>query len=119
MDVMAPFTCNVCGTYNQGERFATEPASCGCGSNVRLRALVHLMSMEMFGLSLPLPEFPQIKAITGLGMTDKECYAALLARKFGYSNTFYDRDPRFDITERHPHAYGRPWAGPWRKPACC
>jgi len=106
MDVMAPFTCNVCGTYIQGERFATEPASCGCGSNVRLRALVHLISMEMFGLSLPLLEFPQIQAITGLGMTDKECYAALLARKFDYSNTFYDRDPRFDITERHPHAYG-------------
>ena len=106
MDVMAPFTCNVCGTYNQGERFATEPASCGCGSNVRLRALVHLISMELFGVSFPLPDFPRLQAIAGLGMTDKECYSAALARKFDYTNTYYDRDPRLDIAERHPQAYG-------------
>jgi hypothetical protein len=106
MEFMASFTCNICGTYNEVEHFATEPASCGCGSNVRLRALVHLISMEIFGQSFPLPEFPRLKAITGLGMTDKECYSALLAQKFSYTNTYYDRDPRFDITERHSQAYG-------------
>jgi SAM-dependent methyltransferase len=106
MDVMAAFTCNICGTYNDVERFETEPASCACGSNVRLRALVHLISMELFGVSLPLPGFPQLKAITGLGMTDKECYATRLAQKFGYTNTYYDRDPRFDFTERHAPSYG-------------
>jgi SAM-dependent methyltransferase len=62
--------------------------------------------MEMFGLSLPLPDFPRIEAISGLGMTDKECYAAALAGKFGYTNTYLDRDPRFDIAERHPRDYG-------------
>jgi SAM-dependent methyltransferase len=106
MEGMASFTCNICGRYNEVERFATEPASCGCGSNVRLRALVHLLSMELFGLSLPLPEFPRIEAIAGLGMTDKECYAAPLAQKFSYANTFYARDPRFDISARHPREYG-------------
>ena len=56
---MVSFTCNICGAYNQVENFATEPASCGCGSNVRLRALIHLLSMELFGQSLPLVEFPK------------------------------------------------------------
>jgi SAM-dependent methyltransferase len=86
--------------------FATEPASCGCGSNVRLRALIHLLSMELFGQSLPLTEFPKLKSIRGLGMTDKEGYAGILAEKFDYTNTYYDREPRFDFTEFHPRLEG-------------
>jgi SAM-dependent methyltransferase len=35
-------------------------------------------------------------------MTDKECYAEILSEKFDYTNTYYDREPRFDITESHP-----------------
>src|SRR5262249_62318093 len=90
------FACNICGTWNEVEHFATEPATCSCGSNVRLRALIHLLSIELFGQSIPLPEFPRMKSIRGLGMSDKECYARLLAEKFDYTNTFYDREPRFD-----------------------
>jgi len=103
---MVSFTCNICGAYNQVEHFATEPASCDCGSNVRSRALIHLLSMELFGQSLPLTEFPTLKAIRGLGMTDKEGYAKILADKFDYTNTFYDREPRFDFTESHPQLTG-------------
>lgn len=100
------FTCNICGTRNSVETFATEPATCGCGSNVRLRALIHLLSMELFGVSLPLPEFPRLKSIRGIGMTDKECYAERLAGKFDYTNTHYDREPRLDITQPHPELAG-------------
>jgi hypothetical protein len=96
------FTCNICGTRNSVEHFATEPATCGCGSNVRLRALIHLLSMELFGVSMPLPEFPRLKSIRGIGMTDKECYADRLAEKFDYTNTHYDREPQFDVTQPHP-----------------
>lgn len=103
---MVRFTCNICGAFNQLEQFATEPASCGCGSNVRIRALIHLLSMELFGQSLTLTEFPKLKAIRGLGMTDKECYASILAEKFDYTNTHYDREPRFDFTEFHPKLAG-------------
>lgn len=99
---MISFTCNLCGAYNQVEEFATEPASCKCGSNVRVRALIHLLSLELFGRSLTLTEFPRLKAIRGLGMTDKACYAEILADKFDYTNTYYDREPRFDFTEPHP-----------------
>jgi len=90
------FACNLCGAWNEVEAFATEPATCACGSNVRLRALIHLLSLELFGRSIPLPEFPRLKSIRGLGMSDKECCAKLLAEKFDYTNTFYDREPRFD-----------------------
>jgi len=100
------FTCNVCGAYNQVEAFATEPASCACGSNVRLRGLIHLLSMELFGSSLTLAEFPALKAIRGLGLSDQAGYAGILAEKFDYTNTFYDREPRFDIAEPHPQLAG-------------
>jgi len=86
--------------------FRTEPATCACGSNVRLRALIHLLSLELFGQSLPLIDFPKLKAIRGLGMSDHTGYAAILADKFDYTNTFYDREPRFDFTEEHPRQYG-------------
>ena len=91
------FTCNICGAENEVEQFASEPASCRCGSNVRLRALMHLLSMEIFGVSIPLVEFPKMKSIRGLGLSDQPCYADVLAEKFDYTNTFYDREPRLDL----------------------
>ena len=99
---MVAFTCNICGADNTVERFATEPASCACGSNVRLRALVHLLSMELFGSSMVLAKFPRMKSIRGLGLSDQPGYAQILAEKFDYTNTYYDREPRFDIRESHP-----------------
>ena len=99
---MVVFTCNVCGAYNQVEEFRTEPASCACGSNVRVRALVHLLSIELFGQAIHLTQFPKLPAIRGLGMTDKKGYAEILASKFSYTNTFYDREPRLDFRESHP-----------------
>jgi SAM-dependent methyltransferase len=62
--------------------------------------------MELFGHSLVLRDFPKLKAIRGLGMTDKACYAEMLAEKFDYTNTYYDREPRFDFTESHPRLAG-------------
>jgi SAM-dependent methyltransferase len=103
---MAPFNCNICGTHNELGCFPTEPASCPCGSNVRSRALIHLLSMELFGRSLMLPDFPRLKSIRALGMTDKLCYAAVLEEKFDYTNTYYDREPRMDFTASHPESYG-------------
>jgi SAM-dependent methyltransferase len=105
-NAMLSFVCNVCGQANQVEHFATEPATCSCGSNVRIRALIHLLSMELFDESITLAEFPRLKSIRGLGMSDKEGYAAILTEKFDYTNTFYDREPRMDFTEAHPALYG-------------
>ena len=69
---MVSFVCNICDRYNEVEHFETEPATCDCGSNVRVRALIYLLSMELFGQSLTLAAFPKLKSIRGLGMSDKE-----------------------------------------------
>jgi SAM-dependent methyltransferase len=100
------FICNVCGAHNEVLVFQTEPASCACGSNVRLRALIHLLSMEMFGQSIVLRDFPKLKAVRGLGICDHQGYAGILAEKFDYTNTYYDREPRFDLLEVHPQLCG-------------
>lgn len=72
-----------------------------------MRALIYLLSMELFNQNFILTEFPRLKGIRGIGMSDQEFYARLLAEKFDYTNTYYDREPRFDFLERHPEKYGR------------
>ncbi len=103
---MTRFQCNLCGNWCEVEHFASEPSTCSCGSNVRIRALVDLLSRELFGCRLALKDFPRMKSIRGLGMTDKPCYAELLAEKFDYTNTHYDREPRMDFTGEHPELAG-------------
>jgi SAM-dependent methyltransferase len=104
---MVSFICNICGQNNTIAALTHEASSCaGCGSNVRLRALVYMLSRELFGEGLLLPEFPCLKAIKGLGLSDQLSYAALLAGKFDYTNTFYDREPFIDITQAHPERHG-------------
>lgn len=95
------FVCNICGHQNRttAESFEREAASCTfCSSNLRRRSLMHVLSLELFGTSLALKEFPRMKSIRGLGLSDADAYADLLAEKFDYCNTFYDREPRFDIS---------------------
>lgn len=98
------FLCNVCGKENhrvplhhvQNREFQ----SCvHCRSSLRMRAVVHALSVELFGRPLVLPEFPADKTITGLGMSDWEGYATPLAERLAYQNTFYHASPRLDITD--------------------
>jgi SAM-dependent methyltransferase len=84
-----------------------ETASCsGCGSSVRMRSLLRSLSMELFGVNLPLPDFPNIPSLRGLGIGDSRQYARRLAEKFDYQNTSYDRQPQFDITDPPAKALG-------------
>jgi SAM-dependent methyltransferase len=104
---MVSFLCNICGRTNTIEVLEQEGSSCAdCGSNVRLRALVYLLSMELFGDGLILPDFPRLPGIKGLGLSDQASYAVPLATKFDYTNTYYDREPRLDITAAHPDRHG-------------
>lgn len=96
------FRCNVCGRRcaAQPSELTREGRSCGgCGSTVRWRAVVRILSLELFGESRALPDFPVRRDIRGLGMSDWEGYAVPLARKLDYRNTHYDREPRLDITD--------------------
>ena len=96
------FRCNICGAHclSPMSKLDRETPSCPrCRSTVRMRAMVHVLSVELFGESLALPDFPQRPELTGIGMSDWDGYAAPLSRKLGYTNTYYDKEPRLDITK--------------------
>ena len=98
------FLCNICGTTCRCpiEQLTREEQSCTkCGSNVRTRSLLRILSQELFQLDLPLADFPSLKSLRGLGISDVPQYAGALAEKFDYRNTFHDRAPQFDLM--HPH----------------
>jgi SAM-dependent methyltransferase len=100
---MYAFTCNICDSVCSVEVLDREASSCRqCGSNVRFRWIVHALSLALFGESLPLRGFPVRKDIRGMGLGDPLPIAEVLTEKFDYSNTCYDREPRFDITSRPP-----------------
>lgn len=95
------FTCNICGAKNSSslENLSREVASCvSCGSTVRMRAIVHVLSTELFGESLVLKDFPLRKDIRGVGMSDWDGYAEPLSGKLDYTNTYYHQEPLLDIT---------------------
>jgi hypothetical protein len=99
------FQCNICGQANHSGQedaagFGRDEASCGqCGSTVRLRALMRTLSVEIFGIPLPLDDFPVMKSVRGLGLADDLECSRRLAAKFDYRNTFYHAAPRLDIAQ--------------------
>ena len=102
-EASAAFKCNVCGAENRSVPLAPaenrETPSCRtCGSTLRMRSLMYLLSMDLYRRPLAVPEFPVDRRVAGLGMSDWEGYAAPLAGKFSYVNTFYHREPRLDIS---------------------
>jgi len=84
------------------KRFLRDEPTCNaCGSSVRFRWIIHALSTELFGKSLTLPEFPRSKEVKGIGLTDSAVISLPLARKLGYTNTFYHQNPRVDILNRN------------------
>ncbi len=95
------FVCNICGRENRAPQsaFGRETSSCAsCGSTVRTRAIVYMLARELFGMDIGLPDFPRLKSLRGIGISDSADYAERLAEKFDYRNTHYHKDPAFDIT---------------------
>ena len=82
------------------------PSCQSCASTVRWRSIVHVLSSELFGESLALPDFPIRRDIVGIGLSDWRGYAAPLANKLGYTNTFYHTEPKLDITVESPDLTG-------------
>ena len=103
------YRCNICGRLVQAHvrDLTREQRSCsGCGSTVRMRSIVHMLSMELFGESLCLPDFPRRPEIIGMGLSDWEAYAGPLSEKLGYTNTFLHQEPKLDITDIDPALVG-------------
>ena len=97
------FICNICGNETTGcpvDNIDREIPSClQCGSSVRFRSIVHLTSIALFGHSITLPQFSADPGIVGIGLSDWPGYAAPLAEKFDYTNTFFHQPPFLDIAE--------------------
>jgi len=105
------FHCNICGEETRAcpqELIDREVASCAtCGSTVRGRSVVHLLSVALFGRSLAISDFPPAPKFSGIGLSDWHVMAEQLSAKLDYVNTFIDREPRLDITRvaDHPRRY--------------
>jgi SAM-dependent methyltransferase len=94
------YRCNICGKECESKitELARENPSCtGCGSTVRMRAIIRTLSLELFGESLAIPDFPIRPDIMGMGMSDWEEYAERLKHKLNYRNTYYHKEPQLDI----------------------
>jgi len=95
------FRCNICGelAISHMSKLTREQASCQqCGSTLRMRSLIHVLSLALFNASLCLADFPTRKDIKGIGMSDWDGYAIPLAKKLDYTNTYYHQAPYLDIT---------------------
>lgn len=104
------FTCNICGTRNDSVRDTAdrEGADCSvCRSSLRFRAIVLALSRALFGMDLKLCDFPALDSVRGLGISDSDIYSGRLKRHFSYTNTFFDREPSFDLTRPDEREFGK------------
>jgi SAM-dependent methyltransferase len=107
---MFVFKCNICGettACRTGWLDRDAPTCTHCQSSVRFRSIVHLLTCELFGTSMTLADVPVLREIKGLGMTDWAGYADPLAARFSYVNTYYHKEPQFDITNPGPEHTGQ------------
>jgi SAM-dependent methyltransferase len=107
---MFVFKCNICGETSEcrtGWLDRDAPTCTHCQSSVRFRSIVHLLTCELFGTSMTLADVPVLREIKGLGMTDWAGYAEPLAARFSYVNTYYHKEPQFDITNPGPEHTGQ------------
>jgi hypothetical protein len=96
------FRCNICSASSivpLSKLTREEPTCHSCRSTVRMRSIIHVLSLELFGKSLTIDEFPIRPDIAGIGLSDWTVYADLLACKFRYTNTYLDREPKLDIRD--------------------
>lgn len=104
------FRCNVCGrpaTVRVASLDREVPSCSCCGSTVRARALVHLLSHNLFGESLAIRDFPERRDISVLDMSGWDGYGSRLKSKLNYLNTFFHQEPRLDIMHIDPTWKGR------------
>ena len=103
------FRCNICGAECEWPAGGPEREGSGCAvchSSMRVRAVIALLAEELLGVPMTLAEFPVLKGIRGIGMSDSSELAERLAQKLDYVNTFFHQTPRLDITAPDPNDFG-------------
>ena len=109
-DAVVRFRCNLCGARNAAAPAALErerPSCAACGSNVRFRAMAHLVVSELTGRPAVVDELPVHGELAGIGLSDDRSYARPLARRFAYRNTWFHTEPRLDIANAPAELEGR------------
>ncbi len=94
---MIQWTCNFCGQDNRNDiaYFHRELGLCPtCGSNVRFRAIWHLIDRYILRVS-----GNTLQEIEGIGLSDADLYANKLSVILNYRNTFFHQAPFLDITD--------------------
>jgi SAM-dependent methyltransferase len=102
------FVCNICGSSCEklASTLSRESPSCdNCGSTVRMRGMMHALSIALFKKSILITEFPHNLVLTGKGMSDWEVYADTLSSRLRYTNSYYHKEPKLDITKVMPEDY--------------
>lgn len=96
---MRNFLCNLCGAANalSPSENREETLCHGCGCSTRMRGVIATLSRTLFQCEIPLPEFPVLKSLKGLGISDSPLYATGLERHFRYTNTHFHQQPYLDI----------------------
>lgn len=103
------WACNICGALNHTliTSMERESGTCRqCSSVMRFRAMMAILTERFCGKVQVLTELARNPHITGLGMSDSDTYAALLAQKFSYTNTYYHCEPLLDIVKPAPQWLG-------------
>jgi 2-polyprenyl-3-methyl-5-hydroxy-6-metoxy-1,4-benzoquinol methylase len=97
------FQCNICDCVNEiaiDQLKREEPSCTGCGSTVRMRSIIQILTTELFGKSLSISEISPVRPdIKGIGMSCWDGYALRLAHRVHFVNTYYHKEPRLDITD--------------------
>jgi hypothetical protein len=109
-DVVGRFTCNICGARNESTAGIVdrERATClSCRSSMRFRSIVLVLSRTLFGMDLQLTDFPTLKSLRGLGISDSDTYSGRLEERFSYTNTFYHREPALDLSSPDQTEFGK------------
>src|SRR5438105_3536006 len=81
---MVAFRCNLCGADCRvaSTAISREEASCRhCGSTLRMRAVAHLLTTELLGHGIALPDLKPRQDIRGIGLSDSGPYVSLLEDK--------------------------------------
>ena len=108
--LLGRFTCNICGAENEASSAVhdRDDATCSsCSSSIRFRSIVLVLSRALFGMELELGKFPRLKSLRGLGISDSDIYSRRLEDRFSYTNTFYDREPAFDLSHPDESEFGK------------
>ena len=64
-----------------------------CGSNLRFRSIISVLMRKLFDDHKVLSQCHD-PTISGIGMSDSEVYAQLLAGAFDYENTYCHKAPK-------------------------